>query len=63
MTTFPSLIRCASASGEVRTGWSIMRFVQTARRYRTVPIRAGGHVLTAEQPLPHDLRDVLALIT
>jgi len=26
---------------EDRTGWSIKRFVRTARRYRTVDIRAG----------------------
>ena len=37
---------------EDRTGWSIKRFVRTARRYRT-----------AEDPLPSDLRDALALIT
>jgi transposase len=48
---------------ESKTGWSIKRFVQTARRYRTVQIRAGGHVLTAEEPLPTDLRDALAQIT
>jgi hypothetical protein len=48
---------------ETNTGWSIKRFVQTARRYRTVAIRAGGHVLTAEEPLPTDLRDALAMIT
>jgi transposase len=45
------------------TGWSIKKFVQTARRYRTVDIRAGRHVLTAEDPLPNDLRTALALIT
>ena len=48
---------------EDRTGWSIKKFVRTARRYRTVQIRAGGHLLTAEDPLPADLRDALALIT
>jgi hypothetical protein len=48
---------------ETKTGWSIKRFVQTARRYRTVAIRAGRHRLTAEQPVPTDLRDALALIT
>ena len=35
----------------------------TARRNRTVQIRAGQHVLTAEDPLPPDLRDALAWIT
>jgi hypothetical protein len=47
---------------EDRTCWSIKRFVRTARRYRTIQIRAGQHILTAEDPLPPDLRDVLALI-
>jgi hypothetical protein len=47
---------------ENRTSWSIKRFVRTARRYRTIQIRAGQHILTAEDPLPPDLRDVLALI-
>jgi transposase len=47
---------------EDRTGWSIKRFVRTARRYRTIQIRAGQHLLTAEDPLPPDLRDALALI-
>jgi hypothetical protein len=45
-----------------RTGWSIRKFVRTARRYRTIHIRAGHHTLTAEDPLPPDLRDALALI-
>jgi hypothetical protein len=47
---------------EDRTGWSIRKFVRTARRHRTVQIRAGGHILTAEDPLPADLTDALALI-
>jgi hypothetical protein len=46
-----------------RTGWSIKKFVRTARRYRTVHIQAGQHLLTAEAPLPVDLRDALTLIT
>ena len=33
---------------ENATGWSIKRFVRTARRYRTVQIRVGAHTLTAE---------------
>jgi len=39
------------------------RFVQTARRYHTIAIRAGAHIMTAEEPLPADLRDALAVIT
>jgi len=44
---------------ENTTGWSIRRFVKTARRYRTIQIRAGNQTLTAEDPLPDDLRDAL----
>jgi hypothetical protein len=47
---------------EDRTGWPVKRFVRTARRYRTIQIRAGQHILTAEDPPPPDLRDALALI-
>jgi transposase len=47
---------------ETKTSWSIKKFVQTARRYRTVAICAAGHVLTAEEPLPPELRDALAMI-
>ena len=43
--------------------WSIKKFVQTARRHLTIAIRAGRNVLTAEEPLPADLRDALAQIT
>lgn len=47
---------------EHQTGWSIKKFVRTARRYRTVRIKAGRQILTAADPLPDDLRDVLAKI-
>ncbi len=47
---------------EDRTSWTIKRFVRTTRRYRSIQIRAGTQVLTAEDPLPPDLRDALALI-
>jgi hypothetical protein len=44
---------------EDTTGWSIKKFVRTARRYRTIQIQTGQHTLTAEQPLPDDLRQAL----
>ena len=47
---------------EAQTGWSIKKFVRTARRYRTVRIKAGSHTLTAADPLPDDLRDALLKI-
>jgi hypothetical protein len=47
---------------EDRTGWSIRKFVRTARRYRTVQIRAGQQLITAADPIPPELRDALAAI-
>ena len=44
---------------EARTGWSIRKFVKTARRYRTVEIQAGEHTITAADLLPDDLRGAL----
>jgi hypothetical protein len=41
---------------EDRTGWSIKKFVRTARRYRTIEIQAGQQTITAADPVPHDLR-------
>jgi hypothetical protein len=48
---------------EDRTGWTIKKFVRTARRYRTIEIQAGAHTTTAADPLPDDLRDALQNIT
>jgi hypothetical protein len=47
---------------EERTGWSVRRFVRTARRYRTVQIRAGQQLISAADPIPADLREALAEI-
>jgi hypothetical protein len=47
---------------EARIGWTIRRFVHTARRYRTIQINAAGRVLTAEDPIPDDLHAALARI-
>ena len=47
---------------ETQTGWSIKKFVRTARRYRTVTIKAGSQILTAADPLPDDLAEALAKI-
>nr|WP_308124238.1 IS1634 family transposase [Mycolicibacterium xanthum] len=45
---------------EHRTGWSIRQFVRTLRRYRTVQIQAGTQTLTAADPLPTDIAEILA---
>jgi hypothetical protein len=47
---------------EHQTGWSIKKFVRTARRYRTVKIKAGRQILTAADPLPDDLRAAIKKI-
>jgi hypothetical protein len=47
---------------EARTGWTIRKFVHTARRYRTIQINAGGQLLTAEDPIPDDLHEALTRI-
>ena len=45
---------------EHQTGWSLKKFVRTARRHRTVQIGAGRQTLTAADRLPDDTRDILA---
>jgi hypothetical protein len=47
---------------EHQTGWSIKKFVRTARRYRTVTIQAGSQTLTAAQPPLPDLAEALSKI-
>jgi hypothetical protein len=47
---------------EARTGWTIKKFVRALRRYRTVKINTGSHTVTAEDPLPDDVRQALAAI-
>jgi hypothetical protein len=47
---------------ENTTGWSIKRFVTTARRYRTIQIQAAGHTITAADPVPDDLQTALDAI-
>jgi hypothetical protein len=40
---------------ENRNGRSIRKSVKTARRYRTIEIQTGDHVITTADRLPHDL--------
>jgi transposase len=46
---------------EAQTGWSIRKFVKTARRYRTIEIQAGQHVITAADPIPDNLAQASTL--
>jgi len=45
---------------ETTTGWTINRLTKTLRRYRTVTINTGTQQVTAEDPLPDDLRDIIS---
>jgi hypothetical protein len=47
---------------ETLTGWTIKKFVRALRRYRTIKINTGNHTLTAEDPLPDDVREALVAI-
>ena len=47
---------------EAAIGWSIKRFVKTARRYRTIEIQAGGQTITAADPLPDDLAEAVTIL-
>jgi Transposase DDE domain len=57
-----TIVLAALAAGrwiEHQTGWSIRKFVRTARRYRMVQIQAGNQIITAADPVPADLRHAL----
>ena len=41
-----------------KTG-TLRKFIKTARRYRTIQIRAGTHRITATGPLPDDLKTAI----
>ena len=45
---------------EETTGWTIKKFVKTLRRYRTTYVIVAGRQLTAEKPLPNDVKQALA---
>ena len=47
---------------EDATGWSIRRFVTTARQHRTITIRIDGNDVLAETPLPDDLQQAIHAI-
>ncbi len=47
---------------ERATGWSIKKLVQTLRRYRSIAIQTGGHILHAGTPLDPAAREALTAI-
>jgi len=44
---------------ETVTGWSTRKLVKTLRRYHTVQIKAGDHLITAADPIPDETRTAL----
>lgn len=48
---------------ENTTGWSIKKFVTTARTYRTTWAKLGTQTITIQRPLPDDLREALDRIS
>ena len=67
-----SIVFAALAAGrriEHQAGWSIRKFVKTARRYRTIQIQADDHIIiiiiittTTAAPLPDDPDEALTKI-
>jgi transposase len=47
---------------EQQTGWSMKKFVRTARRYAPSTSALGQQILTAADPYPEDLHQALAAI-
>lgn len=47
---------------EQRTGWTIKRLVRALRLYRQVTINTGTQQITAEHPIPDEIRTILAKI-
>jgi transposase len=47
---------------EDTTSWSVKKFVTTVRRYRTIHIQVGEHLITAADPLPDDVHQILEAI-
>ncbi len=47
---------------ERTTGWSTRKIVKTLRRYHTIQIQAGDHVVTAADPLPADALQAITKI-
>lgn len=47
---------------ETATGWSIRKIVRTLRRYRTIEIQLGTHTITAADPVPPKIAELITQI-
>ena len=47
---------------ERQTGWSIRKLVKTLRRYRSIAVQAGDHILHAGTPLDDDTRAAISAV-
>ena len=57
-----TIVMAALAVGRIieqATDWSISRFVKALRPCRTITIQAGGHTITAADPIPDDTLQAL----
>lgn len=47
---------------ESRSGWTMKRLVKTLRRYRVVEIEVGGQTITAQDPLPPEISELVVRV-
>jgi hypothetical protein len=47
---------------ERQTGWSIKKLVKTLRRYRSIAVQTGDHILHAGTPLDDDTRAAISAV-
>jgi hypothetical protein len=47
---------------EHQTGWSIKKLVTTLRRYRSIAVQTGHHILHAGTPLDDDTRTAISAV-
>jgi transposase len=47
---------------ERQTGWSIKKLVTTLRRYRSIAVQTGDHILHAGTPLDDDIRAAISTV-
>jgi hypothetical protein len=47
---------------ERQTGWSIRKLVKTLRRYRSIAVQTGDHILHVGTPLDDDTRAAVSAV-
>ena len=49
------LVAAVACHLEAVTGTTLRQLVRSLRRYRTIDIQAGDHIITAEDPIPPNI--------